>query len=130
MRYSPLVLRTACLSLWLILFSGMVSLLTVSFILVGMAYQNSWTRFISESLGMLTESFYRAGQPDDTASSLLEPVSYAKRDRVFARISRSGDITAPRNIGRLSSCGLATLVDKTVYSPSVASRGCLLIRRL
>ncbi|KAI9454222.1 hypothetical protein BJY52DRAFT_1225196 [Lactarius psammicola] len=109
------------LPLWLLLFGGMVSVLTLSFLLTGTVYPNSWTRFSSESLGMLTasEGFYRTGHRtptiDDAASSTLEPVSYATPDLVFARISRSGDITmAPRSIGRPSSCGPATLVDNTV----------------
>lgn len=116
-----LVLRTGChwrLPLWLLLFSGMVSLLTLSFLLTGTVYPNSWTRFSSESLGMLTEGFYRAGQPDDSSPSLLESVSHATPDHVFAQISRSGDITmVPRSIGRPSSCGPATQVDNTVRSP-------------
>ena len=59
-----LVLRTACLSPWLILFSGMVSesLLTLSFLLISMVHKvvhpNSWMRFSSESLSQLTEGFY------------------------------------------------------------------------
>ena len=64
----PLVLRTACLSLWLILFSRMVSLLTLSFLLVGMVYQNSWTRFSSESAGKLTEG---STLPDNQMIQLL-----------------------------------------------------------
>jgi hypothetical protein len=123
--YSPyldphlLVLRTGCrwgLPLWLLLFSAMVSLLTLSFLLTGTVYPNSWTRFSSESLGMLTEGFYRPGQQDDSAwSTMREPVSHATPDHVFARISRSGDITmVPRSIGRPSSCGPATQVDSTV----------------
>ena len=56
-----LVLRTACPSLWLILVSRMVSFLTLSFLLVGMFYPNSWMRFRSESLCKLTEGFYSAG---------------------------------------------------------------------
>jgi hypothetical protein len=103
------------LPLWLLLFSAMVSLLTLSFLLTGTVYPNSWTRFSSESLGMLTEGFYRAGQQDDTTwSTMREPVSHATPDHVFARISRSGDITmVPRSIGRPSSCGPATQVDST-----------------
>jgi hypothetical protein len=72
------------------------------YLLTGTVYPNSWTRFSSESLGMLTadEGFYRAGQQDDAASGMLEPVSHATPDHVFARISRSGDITmVPRCIG-------------------------------
>ena len=84
-------------------------------------------RFNSESLSKLTECFYLAGQPDDTFSSLLEPVSFAMPDRIFARILRSEGITVQGNIGRPSSCGPTTLVDNIVRSPSVASRGCLLI---
>ena len=91
---------------------------------------NSWTRCSSEYLGKLTEGFYIAGRPDDTASSMLELVGHATPDQVFARISRSGDITVPRDIERPSSCGPATLVGNTVCSPSVASCGRLLIRRL
>ncbi|KAH9061957.1 hypothetical protein EDB87DRAFT_1576281 [Lactarius vividus] len=108
------------LPLWLLLFSGMVSVLTLSFLLTGTVYPNSWTRFSSESMSMFsaTEGFYRPGhQPstfDDAASSMLEPVSHAAPD-FFARISRSGDITmVPRSIGRPSSCGPATLVDNSV----------------
>ena len=93
----------------------MVSLLTLSFLLIGMVYPNSWTRFSSESQGKLTEG------------STLEPVGYEIPEYVFARISRSGDITAPRNIERPSSCGLETLIDNTVRSPSVTSRDRLLI---
>ena len=117
-----LVFRADCrwrLPLWLLLFSGMVSVLTLSYLLTGTVYPNSWTRFSSESLGMLTavEGFYSAGQQDDAASRMLEPVSHAAPDHVFARISRSGEITmAPRSIGRPSSCGPATLVDNTVRS--------------
>ena len=77
--------------------------------------------------GQAHGGFYLAGQPDVTASSMLEPVSYAIPEYVFARISRSGDITAPRNIERPSSCGLETLIDNTVRSPSVTSRDRLLI---
>ncbi|KAH9020237.1 hypothetical protein EDB84DRAFT_1515548 [Lactarius hengduanensis] len=108
------------LPLWLLLFSGMVSVLTLSFLLTGTVYPNSWTRFSSESMGMFSpaEGFYRPGhQPstfDGAASNMLEPVSHAAPD-FFARISRSGDITmAPRSIGRPSSCGPATLVDNSV----------------
>ena len=57
----PLVLRTACLSLWLILVSRMVFLLTLSFLLVGMFYPNSLMRFRSESLDKLMKGFYCAG---------------------------------------------------------------------
>ncbi|KAH9013019.1 hypothetical protein EDB85DRAFT_2035398 [Lactarius pseudohatsudake] len=108
------------LPLWLLLFSGMVSVLTLSFLLTGTVYPNSWTRFSSESMGMFSpaEGFYRPGHPpstfDGAASNMLEPVSHAAPD-FFARISRSGDITmAPRSIGRPSSCGPATLVDNSV----------------
>jgi len=105
------------LPLWLLLFSAMVSVLTLSYLLTGTVYPNSWTRFSSESLGVLTasEGFYRAGQQDDATFGMLEPVSHPAPDHVFARISRSGDITmVPKSIGRPSSCGPSTLVDDTV----------------
>lgn len=92
----------------------MVSVFTLSYLLTGTVYPNSWTRFSSESLGMFTaaEGFYRAGQQED---GMLKPVSHPMPDHVFARISRSGDITMiPKSIGRPSSCGPATLVDNTV----------------
>jgi hypothetical protein len=118
------VFRTDCcwrLPLWLLLFGVMVSVLTLSYLLTGTVYPNSWTRFGSESLDMFTasEGFYCAGhQPstiDDAASNMVEPVSHATLDRVFAQISRSGDITmVPSSIGRPSPCGPATLVDNTV----------------
>lgn len=109
------------LPLWLLLFGGMVSVLTLSYLLTGTVYPNSWT-------GVLTaaEGFYRTGhQPPPTmitavassnGGSMLEPVSHAAPERVFARISRSGEITmmASRSIGRPSSCGPATVVDNTV----------------
>jgi hypothetical protein len=119
-----LLFRTDCrwrLPLWLLLFGVMVSALTLSYLLTGTVYPNSWTRFSSESLDMLSasEGFYRAGhQPPtigDAASSMVEPVSHATPDRVFAQISRSGDVTmAPSGIGCPSSSGLTTLVDDTV----------------
>ena len=126
----PLVLHTACLPLWLILSSGMVTLLTLSFLPNRHHLPNSWTCFSFEYLSKLTKGFYLAGRSDDsdTASSMLELVGYATPDQVFARISRSGDIMVPRDIGRPSSCGPATLVGNTVRSPSVASHGRLLIR--
>ena len=66
---------------------------------------------------MFTEGFYRTGQPDDTAPSLLEPVSHATPDHIFARLSTSGDVTmVPRSIARPSSCGPAIQVDDTVRS--------------
>ncbi|KAF8260283.1 hypothetical protein EI94DRAFT_1833944 [Lactarius quietus] len=104
------------LPLWLLLFSGMVSALTLSYLLTGTVYPNSWTRFSSESLGMLTaaEGFYNPGQKDNAVSGMLEPVSHAEPDHVFARISKSGDITmVPTCIRRPSPCGPAALVDNT-----------------
>lgn len=100
------------LPLWLLLFSAMVSLLTLSYLLTGTVYPNSWTRFSSESMGMFTEGFYRPRQPDDAIS---KPVSHATPDHVFARLSRNGDTTmVPRSIGRPTSCGSAIQVDNTV----------------
>ena len=131
-----LVLRTVCLSPWLILFSRMVSesLLTLAFLLIGMVYQvvypNSWTRFSSKSLSKLTEDFYAPDSRTIQFSSLLEPVSYEMPDHIFARIWGSEGITVPGNIGHPSSCGPTNQVDNTVRCPSVASRGCLLIHRL
>ncbi|KAI9432697.1 hypothetical protein H4582DRAFT_1087282 [Lactarius indigo] len=107
------------LPLWLLLFSGMVSVLTLSFLLTGTVYPNSWPRFSSESMGILSaaEGFYRPGHKpsamDNAASRMLGPVSHAAPD-FFARISRSGEVTvAPRSIRRPSSCGPATLVDNS-----------------
>lgn len=121
---NPNLFYTDCrwrLPLWLLLFGVMVSVLTLSYLLTGTVYPNSWTRFSSESLDMLTasECFYHAGHwpptIDDAASSMLELVSHSTPDRVFAQISKSGEITmAPNSIGRPSSCGPATLVDNTV----------------
>jgi hypothetical protein len=93
----------------------MVSLLTLSYLLTGTVYPNSWTRFSSESMGMFTEGFYRPRQPDD---AIFKPVSHATPDHVFAQISRNGDITmVPRSIGRPTSCGSAIQVDNTVRRP-------------
>ena len=85
----------------------------------------SWTRFSSESLSKLAECFYLAEWPDDTALSMLEPVSYVVPDP-FLRGYRG--VGTSRSQGISSFCGLATLVANTVRSPPVASRGCLLIR--
>ncbi|KAF8260284.1 hypothetical protein EI94DRAFT_1748980, partial [Lactarius quietus] len=78
----------------------MVSALTLSYLLAGTVYPNSWMRFSSESLGILTaaEGFNNPGQYDDVASCMLEHVSHAAPD-VFARISKSGDIESPRSLG-------------------------------
>ena len=115
------------LPLWLLLFGVVVSVLTLSYLLTGTVYPNSWTRFSPESLGMLTasEGFYRAGHRpstiDDAASNKLKPVSHSTLNRVFAQISKSGDITMVQSrIGRPSFCGGATLVDNTVRFCRVA----------
>ncbi|KAF8267746.1 hypothetical protein EI94DRAFT_1729486 [Lactarius quietus] len=89
--------------------------LTLSYLLTGTVYPNSWMRFSPESLGMLTaaEGFYNPGQYDDVASSMLEHVSHAAPD-VFARISKSGDITTvPGSIRRPSLCRPTAPVDDT-----------------
>ena len=80
---------------------------------------NSWSRFSSKSLSKLAEGFYLAERPDDTALSMLEPVSYVVPDPSLRGYRGVG---TSRSQGISSFCGLATLVANTVRSPSVASR--------
>ncbi|KAN0141893.1 hypothetical protein V8E53_000355, partial [Lactarius tabidus] len=102
-----------------------VSVLALSFLLPVTIYPASWPRLESESLGMLTAAqghHHHPGQHDDAASNMLEAVGHAVPDRVFAQISRSGDIViAPRRIRCPSSCEPADQVSNTVQV-------CLLIR--
>jgi hypothetical protein len=64
---------------------------------------------------------YRAGEPpsaiNDSISQPLAPVSYVEPRRVFARLIKDGDVTAPSSITtmrRPSTSGPASLVDNTV----------------
>ena len=60
---------------------------------------------------------YLAGQPDDTASSMLEPSQLRdSRSRLCAYIEEWGH-QGPRYIGHPPSCRTANLVDKSVRSP-------------
>jgi hypothetical protein len=122
------VTRTGCrrwrLPLWLLFFGGMVSILTLLYLLTGTVYPaaNPWMRFSSHSLGVLkaVKGIYLPGLlPSvihDTASHPLVQVSYVVPGRVFAQVTKSGDIAmpSPASMRRPSTSGAASLVDSTV----------------
>jgi hypothetical protein len=76
-------------------------------------------RFSSHSLGVFDaiKSIYRPGhQPLVSASHPLVQISYVEPDRVFTRVTQTGDVVmaSPARMRRPSTSGPASVVDSTV----------------
>lgn len=111
------------LPLWLLFFSGTVSILTLLFLLTGTVYPTPtwWTRYGSHSLGVLkiAGDVYRSEHLlSATNNSMLHPlesVSYVEPAHIFARLTSNGDITISSTVMRRpSTSGPASLVDNSV----------------
>jgi len=108
------------LPLWLLFFGATVSIVTLLFLLTGSMYpiHGWWTRYGSQSLGVLKGIYHTGHSPsaiNDSMSYPLAPVSYVEPSRVFARSTRSGDFIMPSTVMRRpSTSGPAFLLDNSV----------------
>ncbi|KAH9976792.1 hypothetical protein BGW80DRAFT_1290595 [Lactifluus volemus] len=108
--------QTSCrwrLPLWLSFFGVTVSIFTLLYLLTGTIYPaaNPWMRFAPIPLAI-----YRPGhQPPVSASQPLVQISYVEPDRVFTRVTQTGDVVmaSPARMRRPSTSGPASVVDST-----------------